>query len=166
MILHLSQGLAKRLKCTLSFKDSKVAQTGREDSWSADLFRIPRLGTHALVMHDASLWPLIIDLHSHTTYESFLQRLLLHIEASYMMVNGDFDGANISVVATKRSNRSIIGSMNNAIYLIESYVEQAMAEDGEIDWLAVQSHLANTPFMSLPDHFPAKAFINTVGRPL
>jgi hypothetical protein len=166
MILHLSRALAKRLKCDLSFKESKVAQTGREDSWSADIFRIPRAGTHALIMHDASLWPLIMDLRVYKTYESFLQHLLLHIEASYMMANGDFDGANITVVATKRSNRSIIGSMNNAIYLIESYVEQAMTVDNEIDWLDVQSHLANTPFMSLPDHFPAKAFINTVGRPL
>lgn len=52
MILHLSKALAKRLKCDLSFKDSKVAQTGREDSWSADIFRIPRAGAHALIMHD------------------------------------------------------------------------------------------------------------------
>lgn len=166
MILHLSQALAKRLKCELSFKESKVAQPGREDSWSADIFRIPRAGTHALVMHDASLWPIIMDLRHCKTYDAFLEHLLLHIEASYMMVNGDFDGANITVVATKRSNRSIIGSMNNAIYLIESYVEEAKTDNNEIDWLEVQSHLANTPFMSLAEHLPAQAFIKLVGRPL
>jgi hypothetical protein len=158
MILHLSQALAKRLKCSLSYQDNKIAQPGRPDAWSADLFRVPRAGTHALVMHDASLWPIIIPLQECRTYHTFLQALLIHIEMSYAAVGREFDGANVTVVATKRSNRSIIGSMNNAIYLVTSRVEYVMASGEAINWADIQANLSQTPFMSLEGFFPYKAW--------
>ena len=164
MILHLSQALAKRLKCNLSFKHARVTQPGREDSWSADMFRIPRAGTHALIMHDASLWPIIIDLKDCRTYEAFLKALLIHIEMSYVIVGRNFDGANITVVATKRSNRSIIGSMNNAIHLVLCRVDDAIAAGEPINWPDIQAGLGQTPFMSLDGHFPHEAFARLAGR--
>lgn len=166
MILHLSQALAKRLKCDLSFKEGKVAQPGREDSWSGDLFRIKRAGTHALVMHDASLWPIIIDLKDCRTYEVFLKALLINIEMSYALVGKDFDGANVTVMATKRSNRSIIGTMNNAIYLTTRRVEADMEAGTQINWAQVQSDLTRTPFMSLEGFFPDKAWARLAGHTL
>ena len=158
MILHLSQALAKRLKCSLSYQESKIAQPGRPDAWSADLFRVPRAGAHALVMHDASLWPIIIPLQECPTYHTFLKALLIHIELSYAFVGREFDGADVTVVATKRCNRSIIGSMNNAIYLVTSRVEGAMTAGEEINWSDIQSDLSQTPFMSLEGFFPYKAW--------
>ena len=91
MILHLSHALAKRLRCDLSLKDQKVAQPGRMDSWSAGLFQARSAGSHALVMHDSSLWPILLPLQSTKRYEDFLHDLLLHIEASYLAVGGHFD---------------------------------------------------------------------------
>ncbi len=164
MILHLSHALAKRLRCDLSLKNGKVAQPGHKDSWSADIFRIRGLGSHALIMHDASLWPIILDLKECTTYEIFLKALLVNIEMSYVLVGGDFDSANISVVATKRSNRSIIGSMNNAIYLIESHVHHSREQGIPVDWADVQNNIARTPFMSLQGHFPYQAFQRIAGN--
>ena len=159
MILHLSQSLAKRLKCSLSYQESKIAQPGNPDAWSADLFRVPRAGTHALVMHDASLWPIIIPLHECRTYHAFLKALLIHIELSYALAGREFDGANVTVMATKRSNRSIIGSMNSAIYLVTSRVEGALAAGEEINWSEIQADLSQTPFMSLEGLFPYKAWV-------
>jgi hypothetical protein len=166
MILHLSLALAKRLKCDLSFKKDRVAQAGREDSWSADMFRIKRGGTHALIMHDASLWPFIIDLRDCRTYEAFLKAVLINIEMSYALVAREFDGANVTVVTTKRSNRSIIGSMNNAIYLVTARVEDALAAGELIDWAEIQADLSHTPFMSLDGLFPHKAWARSAGHHL
>ncbi|MEX1111642.1 MAG: hypothetical protein WEB31_07560 [Chthoniobacterales bacterium] len=166
MILHLSQAVAKRLKCNLSFNKDRVAQTGREDSWSADIFRIKRGGTHALVMHDASLWPFVIDLSDCRTYETFLKALLINIEMSYALIGRDFDGANVTVIATKRSNRSIIGSMNNAIFLLTARIGNSLAAGGRIDWAEIQADLSRTPFMSLDGIFPYKAWARLAGNPL
>jgi hypothetical protein len=162
MILHLSQALAKRLKCRLSLADSKVNQPGRVDSWSADIFRFPRLGTHALVMHDASLWPIILPLAGCKRYADFLQTLLFHIEASYLSVGGRFDRSNLTVIATKRSNRSIIGSMNEARFLLGHYVGGSMDGFGEVDWPAARDQLAQTPFTAVEGHFPDKRFAQLV----
>jgi hypothetical protein len=162
MILHLSQALAKRLKCRLSLADAKVNQLGRVDSWSADIFRITRLGTHALIMHDASLWPIILPLAGCTRYEDFLQSLLLHIEASCLSVGGHFDRSNLSVIATKRSNRSIIGSMNEAKFLLGHYVGARTDDSGEVDWAAARDELAQTPFTVVEGHFPDKRFAQLV----
>ncbi|MBE2180201.1 MAG: hypothetical protein IAE97_06990 [Chthoniobacterales bacterium] len=109
-------------------------------------------------MHDASLWPLIFEAQRFKTYEQFLETLLLHIESSYFRFGASFDGSNITVVATKRSNRSIIGSMNNAIMLIVSYVEQSIEEGEPMDGIELQERIARTPFMALEDIFPDKAF--------
>jgi len=162
MILHLSQALAKWLKCRLSLADAKVNQPGRADSWSADIFRIPRLGTHALIMHDASLWPIILPLSGCKSYEDFLRTLLFHIEASYLSVRGSFDRSNLTVIATKRSNRSIIGSMNEAKFLLGHYVGDKMDDSGEVDWAAASDELAQTPFTAVEGHFPDKRFAQLV----
>lgn len=166
MILHLSHALAKRLRCDLSFKRAKIAQSGRMDSWSADLFSIRGFGSHALVMHDASLWPIVIPLKDCRTYDIFLKTLLVHIDLSYAMVGGKFDSANVSVVATKRSNRSIIGSMNNAICLIQGHVEHSRENGLSVDWADVQNSIAHTPFMSLECLFPHEAFARIAGNPI
>lgn len=158
MILHFSRSLAKRLHCELSFRDSKVLQPGRMDSWSADLFRLRCCGSHALVMHDASLWPIILPLKGCRRYEDFLPRLLVHVEASYLAVGGYFDRTNLNVVATRRSNRTIIGSMNEAKFLLAHCVAAMVQRSGEVDWKAAGRELAQTPFFAVKGHLPAKRF--------
>jgi hypothetical protein len=147
--------LAKRLHCELSFRDSKVLQPWRTDSWSADLFRLRGCGSHALVMHDASLWPIILPLEGCRCYEDFLPLLLVHVEASYLAVGGYFDRTNLAVVATRRSNRSIIGSMNEARSLLAHYVAAMMQRSVEVDWNAASCELAQTPFFAVKGYLPA-----------
>ena len=158
MILHLSHALAKRLKCKLSFAGDKISQTRRVGSWSADILQVPCTGSCILVMHDASLWPIILPLAGCKRYEDFLQALLLHIEASYLSVGGRFDRSNLTVIATKRSNRSVIGSMNEAKFLLGHHVGGMMDASGEVDWAAARDQLAQTPFTAVEGHFPDKRF--------
>ncbi len=164
MILHLSRSLAERLRCELSFRDAEVVQTGRMDSWSADLFRLRGFGSQALVMHDASLWPIVIPLGGCKGYEDFLQTLLFHVQASYLAVGGHFDRTNLTIVATKRSNRSIIGSMNEAKRLLAHDVVAMKNNFGEVDWIAVSRQLAETPFFAVKGHLPAKRFAELVAE--
>ena len=164
MILHLSHALAKRLKCKLSFPGDKISQTRRMDSWSADIFSIPRIGSGILAMHDASLWPIVLPLAGCKRYENFLQALLFHIEASYLSVGGRFDRTNLIVITAKRSNRSIIGSMNEAKFLLGHLVGGMMEASGAVDWAAARDQLAQTPFTAVEGHFPDKRFARLAGK--
>ena len=158
MVLHFSRALAERLRCPLSFPETKVAQSGRMDSWSGDLLRFRGFGTQALVMHDASLWPIIIPLDGCKSYETFLPTLLFHVEASYLAVGGRFDRTNLTVVATRRSNRSIIGSMNEAKRHLAYNVVAMKQRLGHVDWMALASQLAETPFFAVKGYLPGKRF--------
>jgi len=164
IILHLSKKLAEQLRCDLSFENFHVAQPGRMDSWSADLFQLQGLGSLALVMHDASLWPILITLAGRKSYADFLQELLLHIEASYLSIGGNFDRSNLTVVATRRSNRRIIGSMNEAKYLLEHRAASMVENFGVVDWVAARQELSQTPFGAVEGHFPDKRFAQLVAK--
>jgi hypothetical protein len=164
MILHFSRSLAKRLRCQLSFAGTAVEQPGCMDSWSADLFRLRGIGSHALVMHDASLWPIILPLEGCKRYEDFLALLLYHVEASYLATGGQFDRGNLTVVTTRRSNRRIIGSMNEAKRLLAHLVSAMFERSGDVDWSAARHQLAQTPFFAVEGLFPAKRFAQLVAE--
>ena len=163
MILHLSRKLADRLHCKLTFEREKVAQSGRMDSWSADLLSLPRIGSFALVMHDASLWPILVPLQPRLSYEPFLSALLLHIAASYAAFGASFDYSNQTVLVTKRSNRRLIGSMNDAMFFVKNQAESMQREQGAVDWPAIVAHVARTPFSSVEGHFPDRRFAELLG---
>jgi len=163
MILHLSLKLANRLDCKLTLKDAKIVQSGRMDSWSADLLSLSRAGSFALVMHDASLWPILVPMQPRMSYDTFLSALLLHIAASYAAFGASFDYSNQTVLVTKRSNRRIIGSMNEAMFLMKHQAQSMQMEDGLVDWPAIVASVSRTPFSSVEGHFPDKRFAELVG---
>ena len=163
MILHLSRKLADRLHCKLTLQDKKIVQSGRMDSWSADLLSLPRIGSFALVMHDASLWPILVPLQPRMSYETFLSALLFHIAASYAAFGASFDYANQTVLVTKRSNRRIIGSMNDAMFFMKNEAQSMQREQGSVDWPSIVARVACTPFSSVEGHFPDKRFAELLG---
>ena len=163
MILHLSRKLADRLKCKLTLKDEKIVQSRRMDSWSADLLALPRIGSFALVMHDASLWPILVPMQPRMSYETFLSALLLHIAASYAAFGASFDYSNQTVLVTKRSNRGIIGSMNEALLMIKYEAESMQREQCAVDWPAIVAHVAHTPFSAVEGRFPDRRFAKLLG---
>ena len=163
MILHLSRKLADRLKCKLTLKDEKIVQSRRMDSWSADFLSLPNIGKVALVMHDASLWPIIVPMQPRMSYEAFLSVLLLHISASYAAFDAHFDFSNQTVLVTKRSNRRVIGSMNEALLMIRFEAEAMHRDQGAVDWPALVANIAHTPFSAVEGHFPDRQFAKLLG---
>lgn len=163
MILHLSRKLADRLRCKLTLNDEKIVQSGRMDSWSADLLSLPRIGSFALVMHDASLWPILVPMQPRMSYETFLSALLLHIAASYAAFGARFDYGNQTILVTKRSNRRLIGSMNDAMFFMKHEAASMQREHGAVDWPAIVARVARTPFSSVEGSFPDMRFEDLLG---
>ena len=133
LIIHASRDFAKRYKCEMSLPGEKVAQTGRPDSWSAHFIRIGRKPL-ALMMHDATLWTIIIPATGVTTLPKFLGIFLDRVAGIWASYGATFDPANQQVLFFPRSNRSAIGSMNDAVSMMHFAERLAAEEKKPPDW--------------------------------
>ena len=153
MILHLSAALAKKLRVPLSFANMPVLQTGRTDSWSADILKIKGRARMVLVMHDASQWPLLIPIEGCGTYEEFIQLLMVVMAGNYLAFDKPFDHANQEIIVTRRTNRTLIGYMNDAKRCAELRALMDLKERGSINWSEITDSLAKTPYNSKSGFF-------------
>jgi hypothetical protein len=122
MILHLSKQLADRLKCRFSMEGLPVMQAGRLDAWSGHCFRIGRI-EHVLMMNDACLFCILMPAKGLTSVESLLKAFLPKVAQAWQEHGGTFDALNQEVIILKRGNKSLIGSMNEAIKRIQLHAE-------------------------------------------
>ena len=107
---------------------------------------IPRVAIHAIVMNDASLSTIIVPLKGCKKFEDFLL-LFLGIASSFLEQRGKaFDPFNQSVVVVKRSDRSLIGTMNEAKFLMQVYVSGDLDSIGTIDWERLEQRLNDVPY--------------------
>jgi hypothetical protein len=148
MILHLSAALAKKLRAPLSFSNMPVLQTGRADSWSADILKVQGRARMVLVMHDASQWPLLIPIEGCGTYEEFLQLLIIFMAGSYLAFDKPFDHENQEIIVTRRTNRTLIGYMNDAKRCSGLTAIMHLESRGSINWSEITDSLMNTPYSS------------------
>jgi hypothetical protein len=153
MILHLSAALAKKLRVPLSFPNMPVLQTGRSDSWSADILKVRGRERMVLVMHDASQWPLLIPIEGCGTYEEFLQLLMVVMAGNYLAFDKPFDHANQEIILTRRTNRTLIGYMNDAKRCAELKAIIHIQDRGAINWSDITASLSKTPYNSKTGFF-------------
>lgn len=148
MIIHASKDFTKRYKCRLSTVGSDKPQPGKMNSWSAHFFRV---GPTPLVlfMHDASLWPILIEAKGITKLEDLLPLFLERVMELFRAHGHAFDNQNQSVVFLGRSNRSLIGSMNDVIQLMKLRAEEIRSDGGKVDWLGFEAWIADTPFSAI-----------------
>ena len=144
-IIHASQAFTKRYRPELSLPGEKVPQLGRLDAWSAHLVRIGRKPV-VLFMNDASLWSIIIPATGLTTLEKLLPVLLQRISEVWSAHGAAFDVANQGIVFLSRSNRSLIGSMNDAVSQIRFVDETCRMENREMDWVEMETYLNRMPY--------------------
>ena len=114
MILHASAAFVKRFKCAVSAADPWHGQGRRIDEWSCHYVR---LGTMPVVvaMHDATLFTLVIPVTGVKTFGDFWRLFLLRVAGTWAAYGAEFDPANQTVVVLPRTDRTRIGSMNDAI---------------------------------------------------
>ena len=151
--IHASREFAKRYRCQLSLAGEKVAQAGRLDAWSAHFVRIGR-NPLVVMMNDASLWAILIPATGLTTLEKLLPVFLERVAGVWGAHGVAFDSMNQSLAFFPRSNRSLIGSMNEAIFSIRC--EEEMARDGgrPMDWTQMEARLNRMPYGAMKYAYP------------
>lgn len=153
MILHFSAALAKRLRVKLSFPDKPVLQPGRKDAWSADILKVDGKERMVLLMHDASQWPILVPIAGCKSYEEFIGLLLLMVAGNYRAFNEPFDHENQEIILTRRTNRTLIGYMNDAKRCAELKALMHLQNGEAINWSEITDSLISTPYNSKDGFF-------------
>lgn len=155
IIIHASRDFAKRFRCDLSLAGEKVEQAGRLDAWSGHLTRVNRKPI-LMMMNDACLWSIILPAAGLTTLEKFLPVFLERVAEVWISHGVAFDPSNQSVVFLSRTNRSLIGSMSDAVAKIR-FVEEAYRFDGKpMNWREMEDYLNRMPYGALNYYHPDK----------
>ncbi|MFT5470319.1 MAG: hypothetical protein ACI8UO_005447 [Verrucomicrobiales bacterium] len=92
---------------------------------------------------------IIIPATGVTTLPKFLLMFMERIAAIWVAHGVAFDASNQSVVFFFRSNRSLIGSMNDAISQVRLVEETAREENRPMDWKEMEVYLNQTPYGSI-----------------
>jgi hypothetical protein len=160
-ILHVSKDFAKRYRCQVSLAGQGVPQTGRLDSWSAHLVRINR-SPLVVMMNDASLWTLLIPATGVTTLAALLPVIMERVDGFKALHGLRNDPPDLSVLFLPRTNRSLIGSMNDTVFRIQVAEEMARDRGEPMDWAAMEAHCATVPFGALGYDSPSKRMAKLV----
>ena len=114
-----------------------------------------------VVMNDATLYTLILPATGVKGFPDLWMRLLARIEEVWARNGLAFDPNNQSVIMMARTDRSLIGSMNDSIKLIRIYDDVAREEKAELDLMEMERRLNETPYKALgferPERLMAKA---------
>ncbi len=155
MILRVSVAFAKQFKCDLSHEGEKFPQQRRMDSWSCHFVRVRRKPL-VVVMNDATLYTLILPVSGVRSFPDLWKRLLARMDDLWGRHGVAFDANHQSVIVMARTNRSLIGSMNDAIMLIRIYESNARDAGTELDLAAMEVRSNQTPYKALGYEWPEK----------
>lgn len=148
VLLHVSAAFEKKFRCPVSFADERPAQRGGMDAWSCHFVRIGRRQL-VMAMHDASLFSLILPTAGMKGFDGYLMRLVERIAEEWARHGLTFDPNNQTVMVVRRSDKSRIGSMNDAISMMRFYHERAREEGEAIDLDDMERRANMTPYKAL-----------------
>lgn len=115
------------------------------------------------MMHDATLFTILVPLDGVRSFEPFVTRFLTRVATAWSSFGASFDSQNQNIMVLKRSNRSLIGSMNEAKWLLEGDVIHHLESTGQVDWIEAERQMNNVPYSALEEHFPIKALRRLLG---
>lgn len=148
MVIHASKDFEKRFKCDVSMKGQTVLQAGRLDAWSAHCFKIGRKSA-LLFMNDASLYSVLVPAAGLHGFHAALEILLERVARIWARNGASFDPGNQSVIVLPRSNKSLIGSMNEAIRCVTCKHEYRYGCDPNVEWITYENGLNDMPYKAL-----------------
>ena len=155
MVIHASAKFATRLRCQVSAPNRRHIQRGKIDCWSADILRAYGVGDCALMMNDASLSMVVVPLKGVKTFEAFLELFLHRAARLFSEAGGTLEIRNQTVVVLRRTDRQLIGTMNDARLHACAEIEGQWSETGSIGLDQVEERLNEIPF-SATDYVPPK----------
>ncbi len=157
MVLYGSASFVHRLKCQVSLPEHRPAQVQTVDGWSGDVLKVARVEAVAVMMHDASLATIVVPLGGVRRFEDFLPRFLAQVTSLFKSVGGSINSANQSVLVLRRTNRRLIGSMNNVKQLIGFTIADQRQAGESVDWMEAQTFVNRTPFSVIGFASPLEA---------
>ena len=153
MILRASAAFTKRFKCQLSHEGERLPQARRLDAWSCHFVRTGRKPL-VVAMNDATLYTLIFPVTGVKGFPELWMRMLGRIAEVWMKHGAEFDPNNQTVIVLPRTDRSLIGSMNDAVGLIRFYDDRARAGREELDLADMERRSNMTPYKALGFEHP------------
>ena len=118
------------------------------------------------MMHAGSLATLIIPLKGIRKFPNFLPLFLRKASDLFNAFGATIDPANQNVLVLSRNNRPLIGSLNDAKYLIGCAVSDQMEAGEPVDWNKAADFINQTPYSLIDYETPTKALIALIsGRP-
>ena len=137
--LHCTKKLLDRIKPEL---EAPRAGTTRLGNWYATaLFWKPQM---ALVVNERTLLPVFLPLAPAATlaqrFPIALREVLRALDMPVEFIDSEISGMG-EVVYAKTANRSVLGVMNEFVFLAEGYRDQ----DGSINPVGLSLRLAGTP---------------------
>jgi hypothetical protein len=162
MILRASAAFTERFKCQLSHEGERLPQERRLDAWSCHFVRIGRKPL-VVAMNDATLYTLIFPVTGVKGFPELWLRMLGRIAEVWMKHGAEFDPHNQSVIVLPRTNRSLIGSMNDAVAMIRFYDDLAKVECVELDLADMESRSNMAPYKALGYEHPDRLLARMLG---
>ena len=160
MVLYGSASFVQPLKCQVSFP----VQVQTADGWSGDILKMGRAEAMAVMMHDVSLATIVVPLGGVRRFEDFLPRFLGPVVTLFQSVGGSIDSADQSVMVLRRTNRRLIGSMNNAKQLIGFTIADQQQAGKSVDWTEAQTFVNHTPFSIIGFATPLEALCSFISN--
>ena len=167
MILRVSAAFAKQFMSLVSHAGENLPQERRLDAWSCHFIRVRRKPL-VVVMNDATLYTLIVPATGVKSFPELWLKLLGRIGEVWTRHGVAFDPNNQAVILLSRTNRSRIGSMNDATLLIRIYDDDARNEKAELDLMEMEERSNETPYKALgfeqPERLMARALRAMIER--
>ena len=110
-----------------------------------------------LITNAVTVYSLLIPRSRKVTFDDLAQQFLMRLRFTLLAAQPPIDWQPGEVRAVRGGNPSLIGTMNNMVYLLSAQSPYLHESD--------EQFLNRTPFFAIPEHFPNKAFFNRLNQP-
>jgi hypothetical protein len=110
-----------------------------------------------LITNAVTMYSFLIPRLRKMTFDELVQQFLMRLRFALLAAQPPIDWQPGAVRAVRGGNTSLIGTMNNMVYLLSAPKSpQLQLNDEQI--------LNDTPFFAIPEVFPSKAFFNRLNQ--
>ena len=164
MIIYASKIFVTKLKCLVSLSKHRPTHLQAFDEWTGDLLKVKQRELAAVMMHNDSLATVIIPLRGIRRFEEFLPLFSRKVNQLLKTFGASIDEANQNVLVLRRTNRPVIGSLNDAKQLIEFGVIEQLDNREPLGWDKAAEFINHTPFSLIDQRTPSEALANLISE--
>ena len=110
-----------------------------------------------LITNAVTVYSFLIPRTRKLTFDDLAQQFLMRLRFTLLAAQPPIDWQPGEVRAVRGGNASLIGTMNNMVYLLSAPKSPLLHKSDE-------QLLNSTPFFAIPEHFPYKAFFGRLNQ--